>query len=253
VLLEKLVCNMTKKVLLVIVEGHTEQIILEDFLDEHFANSTIRFDVQREDILTKWDAKKRIPNIKNSVSRVVHNYLEKYKFLAKDLSAVIHITDADGCFIAPEFVKIEADLEQNLYYTEDAILVKTEKRKEQIEQRNEMKANNVKILLANDHFSINRLSVPYQLFYFATNLEHVLWNERNEIAVEKVQKADEFMDNLSGSIREYLMEFLPVDTALSYREKMKESWAYLTKDCNSLQRGTNVPLLFEMITSNVDK
>jgi len=244
---------MTKKVLLVIVEGHTEQIILEDFLDEYFANSTIRFDVQREDILTKWDAKKRIPNIKNSVSRVVHNYLAKYKFLAKDLSAVIHITDADGCFIAPEFVKIKADMEQNLYYTEDAILVKTEKRKEQIEQRNEMKANNVKILLAHDHFSINRLSVPYQLFYFATNLEHVLWNERNEVAVEKVQKADEFMDNLSGSIREYLMEFLPVDTALSYREKMKESWAYLTKDCNSLQRGTNVPLLFEMITSNVDK
>jgi len=244
---------MTKKVLLVIVEGHTEQIILEDFLDEYFANSTIRFDVQREDILTKWDAKKRIPNIKNSVSRVVHNYLVKYKFLAKDLSAVIHITDADGCFIAPEFVKIKADMEQNLYYTEDAILVKTEKRKEQIEQRNEMKANNVKILLANDHFSINRLSVPYQLFYFATNLEHVLWNERNEVAVDKVQKADEFMDNLSGSIKEYLMEFLPVDTALSYREKMKESWAYLTRDCNSLQRGTNVPLLFEMISSNGDK
>ncbi len=244
---------MTKKVLLVIVEGQTEQIILEDFLDEHFADSTIRFDVQREDILTKWDAKKRIPNIKNSVSRVIHNYLEKYKFLAKDLSAVIHITDADGCFIAPEFVKINADIEQNLYYTEDAIFVKTERRKEQIEQRNEMKANNVKILLANDHFSIERLKVPYQLFYFATNLEHVLWNERNEVATEKVLKADEFMEDLSGSIKEYLLEFLHVDTALSYREKMKESWTYLTKGCNSLQRSTNVPLLFEMITSNAHK
>ncbi len=52
---------MTRKVLLVIVEGQTEQIILEDFLDEHFSDSTIRFDVQREDILTKWDAKKENP------------------------------------------------------------------------------------------------------------------------------------------------------------------------------------------------
>lgn len=115
---------MTKKVLLIIVEGQTEQIVLENYLDEHFVNSTIRFDVQREDILTKWDSKKNIPNIKNSVGRVIHNYLEKYKFLAKDLTAVVHITDADGCFIAPEFVQVKSDIEQNLYYTEDAIFVK---------------------------------------------------------------------------------------------------------------------------------
>ena len=62
------------------MEGQTEQIILEDYLDAHFANSTIRFDVQREDILTKWDAHKRIPNIKNSVVRVIQSYLQKYKF-----------------------------------------------------------------------------------------------------------------------------------------------------------------------------
>ncbi|UZM99182.1 hypothetical protein OL548_01355 [Lysinibacillus sp. MHQ-1] len=33
-------------------------------MDAYFANATIRFDVQREDVLTKWDAHKRIPNIK---------------------------------------------------------------------------------------------------------------------------------------------------------------------------------------------
>lgn len=199
---------MTKKVLLIIVEGQTEQIILEDYLDAHFANSTIRFDVQREDILTKWDAHKRIPNIKNSVVRVIQSYLEKYKFLANDLTAVVHITDTDGCFIAPN-VKVDEKIEQNLFYTEDAILVKSAKRKEQIEQRNDMKAKNAKILIANDHFSINRMKVPYQLFYFSTNLEHVLWDERNEIPTEKIQKADAFMDNLSGTIEEYLRAYLP--------------------------------------------
>jgi len=187
--LEKQVCSMTKKILLIIVEGQTEQIILEDYLDEYFANSMIRFDVQREDILTKWDANKRIPNIKNSVVKVIQSYLNKYKFLAKDLTAIVHITDADGCFIAPEFVKVKEDIEQNLFYTEDAILVNSDKRKEQIEQRNEMKANNARILVANDHFSINRLKVPYQLFYFSTNLEHVLWDERNEIPTEKNPKS----------------------------------------------------------------
>ena len=44
--------------------------------------------------------------------------------------------------------------------------MKSDKRKEQIEQRNDMKAKNARILIANDHFSINRMKVPYQLFYF---------------------------------------------------------------------------------------
>lgn len=242
---------MTKKVLLIIVEGQTEQIILEDYLDAHFANSTIRFDVQREDILTKWDAHKRIPNIKNRVVRVIQSYLEKYKFLANDLTAVVHITDADGCFIAPECVKVDERIEQNLFYTEDAILVKSDKRKEQIEQRNDMKAKNARILIANDHFSINRMKVPYQLFYFSTNLEHVLWNERNEIPTEKIQKADEFMDNLTCTIEEYLSTYLPVSSELSYREKIKKSWSFLMEGCHSLHRGTNVPLLFEMIKTDV--
>lgn len=242
---------MTKKVLLIIVEGQTEQIILEDYLDAHFADTTIRFDVQREDVLTKWDAHKRIPNIKNSVIRVIQSYLDKYKFLAKDLTAVVHITDADGCFIAPECVRVDENIEQKLFYTEDAILVKSDKRKEQIEQRNEMKARNARILIANDYFSINRLKVPYQLFYFSTNLEHVLWDERNEIPTEKIHKADKFIENLSGTIEEYLKTYLPVDAELPYREKMKKSWSFLMEGGHSLQRGTNVPLLFEMIKTDV--
>jgi len=242
---------MTKKVLLIIVEGQTEQIILEDYLDAHFADTTIRFDVQREDVLTKWDAHKRIPNIKNSVIRVIQSYLDKYKFLAKDLTAVVHITDADGCFIAPECVRVDENIEQKLFYTEDAILVKSDKRKEQIEQRNEMKARNARILIANDYFNINRLKVPYQLFYFSTNLEHVLWDERNEIPTEKIHKADKFIENLSGTIEEYLKAYLPVDAEPPYREKMKKSWSFLMEGGHSLQRGTNVPLLFEMIKTDV--
>jgi len=114
-----------------------------------------------------------------------------------------------------------------------------------------MKARNVRILIANDHFSINRLKVPYQLFYFSTNLEHVLWDERNEIPTEKIHKADEFIENLSGTIEEYLKAYLPVDAELPYREKMKKSWSFLMEGSHSLQRGTNVPLLFEMIKTNV--
>lgn len=92
--------------------------------------------------------------------------------------------------------------------------------------------------------------MPYQLFYFSTNLEHVLWDERNEIATEKIQKADAFIENLSGTIEDYLKAYVPVDAMLPYKEKMRKSWGHLMEGCHSLQRGTNVPLLFDMIKTD---
>ncbi|KOS67162.1 hypothetical protein AEA09_15040 [Lysinibacillus contaminans] len=238
---------MTKKVILVVVEGETEQIILYDYLDMYFAESEVRFDVQRGDILTKWEGTKKTTNIKNTVGQVISRYLEKNKFLPKDLLAIVQITDADGCFIPHEHVKVSADVKGSIFYDETEILVGSTKKKEAIEARNTLKAQNIKILATSESFTLKKNHVPYQLFYFSTNLEHVLWGERNEEAVGKVSKADEFIETLSCSIEEYLRPFLHVNEGNTYDEKLEESWAYVMQDCNSLQRSTNVPLLVEMV------
>ena len=238
---------MTKKVILVVVEGETEQIILYDYLDAYFAQSEVRFDVQRGDILTKWEGTKKPTNIKNTVGQVINRYLEKNKFLPKDLLAIVHITDADGCFIPPEHVKVSADVSGTVFYDETEILVGSTKKKEAIEARNTLKAQNIKTLATSQSFTLKKNPVPYQLFYFSTNLEHVLWGERNEAGIGKAHKADEFIETLSCSIEEYLRPFLHVDKGNSYDEKLEASWAYVMQDCNSLQRSTNVPLLVEMV------
>ncbi|MEG0258428.1 MAG: hypothetical protein RR595_07360 [Lysinibacillus sp.] len=236
---------MTKKVILVVVEGETEQIILFDFLDEYFAQSEVRFDVQRGDMLSSWG--KANANIKNTVGQVINKYLEKNKFLPQDLLAVVHITDADGCFIPHEYVKVSDDLTDALIYAEDGILVATTTKKQHIEDRNTLKAKNIKILSPIEFFTLRKRRIPYQLFYFSTNLEHVLWDERNERRDEKVDKADDFIETLECSIEDYLKKYLYIDGQTTYEEKMKSSWAHVMEDLNSLQRSTNVPLLMDMI------
>lgn len=246
-LLEKRGSVMTKKVILVVVEGETEQVILYDYLDAYFTESEVRFDVQRGDILTKWEGTKKTTNIKKSVGQVIKRYLEKNKFLPKDLLAIVHITDADGCFIPNEQVKVSANLNDSIFYDETEILVGSEKKKEAIEERNTLKAKNIKILATSESFTVKKNPVPYQLFYFSTNLEHVLWGERNEDPIGKVQKAEEFIETLTSSIEEYLSPLLYADKENTYEEKLEESWAYIMQECNSLHRSTNVPLLVEMI------
>lgn len=245
--LEKRGFVMTKKVILVVVEGETEQVILYDYLDTYFAESEVRFDVQRGDLLTKWEGTKKVTNIKNTVGQVIKHYLEKNKFLPKDLLAVVQVTDADGCFIANEQVKVNTEIKESIFYDETEILVNSEKKKEAIEERNTLKAQNIKILATSESFTLKKIPVPYQLFYFSTNLEHVLWGERNEEPTGKVSKADEFMDTLTVSIEDYLRQYLRTNKDHSYVEQIEESWAYLMQDCNSLQRSTNVPLLVEMV------
>lgn len=245
--LEKRGFVMTKKVILVVVEGETEQVILYDYLDMYFAESEVRFDVQRGDILTKWEGNKKTTNIKKTVGQVISRYLEKNKFLPKDLLAVVQITDADGCFIPLEQVKVSTNIKGSIFYDETEILVESAKKKEAIEERNTLKAQNIKILATSESFTLKKKSVPYQLFYFSTNLEHVLWGERNEEPVGKVSKADEFIETLSCSIEEYLRQYLHVNKDNSYDEQIEESWSYIMQDCNSLKRSTNVPLLVEMV------
>ena len=94
---------------------------------------------------------------------------------------------------------------------------------------------------------INKISVPYQLFYFSTNLDHVLWDERNAVKEEKLDKAEEFLENLKEPIETFLWRFLALEQGLSYEDKVKTSWDQLMDELNSLQRSTNMPLMFEMI------
>lgn len=234
---------MSKKVILIIVEGPTEETVFYEFLEQRFDQSEVRIDVQHGDVLSVLSKQ----SIKNSIGQLIKDYLSKYKLLASDLVAVVHFTDADGCFIPNEFIQIAPEQTTRHKYGEDAIYVANEQRKTKIEERNKLKSNHMKVLASNKDFMINKISVPYQLFYFSTNLDHVLWDERNAVKEEKMDKAEEFLENLEEPIETFFWRFLTLEQGLSYEDKVKTSWDQLMEELNSLQRSTNMPLMFEMI------
>lgn len=234
---------MSRKVILIIVEGHTEEEVFYDFLQNKFANEEIRIDVQKGDILSDWNNH----NINKKVGKIIKLYVTKYRLLPQDLLAILHFTDTDGCFIPKENVVISPEQTENLMYSSEAIFVVDKDKKQKIEDRNKFKAVNVRNLASNDAFSINRTKIPYSLFYFSTNLDHLLWNERNEFRDEKVERAEHFIENLNIPLEQFLWQFAKIETNFSYKEKLTLSWEHVMERFNSLQRCTNVPLMFEMI------
>lgn len=240
---------MSKKVLLVIVEGRTEETILYDYLVERFKKLNVYFDIQRGDILSDWESKRVNRNIKNAIGNKIRGYLEKRKFLPTDLIAVLHITDSDGCFIPNEQVVIKSSQKEEKIYTDDRIIVRNAEKKKDIENRNAYKSSNIKELIYYNSFNLKGTKVSYQLFYFSTNIDHVLWDERNEIKDAKLDKAERFIESLDGSIEDFLFNFFEIGVASTYIEKVKYSWEYIMQHVNSLKRVSNVPLLFELIAS----
>ena len=87
----------------------------------------------------------------------------------------------------------------------------------------------------------------YRLFYFSRNLEHVLFDEQNPADDEKFQEVDNFLNNLTVPLEEFLKEHMHSVPEVELEEQYKESWLYIRQNIASLQRNTNVPLLFEYL------
>lgn len=236
---------MTKKVILIIVEGQTEQEVFHDYLENRFSNAEVRIAVQYGDILSAWN--KTSDNIKKKIGHIVKEYLTKYKLLARDLLTIVHVTDADGCFVETDYVIVDKEKTLGHLYTDEAIYVVDEKKKQDIENRNELKAKHIRTLATDQLFKVNSVSVPYQLYYFSTNIDHVLWNERNAKHEVKVEKAEQFLENLQEPLEDFFKKICRINLALPYKEKYETSWKQLMSDVNSLQRNTNMPLLFEWV------
>ncbi|MEO4055502.1 hypothetical protein [Solibacillus sp. CAU 1738] len=236
---------MTKKVILVIVEGQTEQEVFNDYLEERFSNADVRIAVQYGDVLSAWNRKKE--PLKKRIGQVIKEYLAKYKLLARDLLTIVHITDTDGCFVDAMHVIIDQEKTSGHMYTDEAIYVVNEKKKNDIENRNELKARHIRTLAKDPLFKVNSVSVPYQLFYFSINLDHVLWDERNAKREMKLEKAETFLENLTEPLEQFFKTCSSINFTLPYEEKYETSWNQLMMEENSLQRDTNVSLLFEWV------
>lgn len=238
---------MSKKVVLILVEGETEETLIAEFLEEKFSNLEIMVDVKHGDVLSDWNSKFAVNQTKHIVANSVKGYLEETKFLPTDILAVFQLTDTDGCFIPNENIVVDERYGDEKYYCDDSIFVGNISKKSLIEKRNDKKSQRINILNNYHQLNLKGSKIIYKIFYFSTNLEHVLWDERNEVQSEKINKLDTFIDSSQQTIEQILSEYFLELEDDSTLEVYNNSWNHIKEGVNSLARSTNIPLLVSFL------
>ena len=228
----------SKKIILFLVEGITDKTALGAVMGKIVRNDKIEFQITRGDLTS--DPSCSISNILERVCFTVKEFSGKI-FKAKDFAEVIHLVDTDGAFIPQELVLYDELAEDPVYELE---CIKT-KNVDYIRNRNNKKTAIIKKLMSTKTVW---KTIPYSVYYFSCNLDHVLYNELNLSSAEKNDKSNHF----ERSCSENPIEFLNLINAdnIGTKGTYEETWAFIQNNKNSLNRFTNFNLLFNENAKN---
>ena len=228
-----------RKVILFIVEGFSDKEALNGILSELYEDKSIVFSIVDGDITTQNST--RSENIRDKIGECIKKAIQRDKFLKTDIELVIHLIDTDGAYISDDNIIENKDVK--LKYTETCIETNEV---ENIKKRNEKKRFILNILSSMSSVYKGKNSIPYYMFYMSCNLEHVLHNIQNAIDNEKVNLAERLEDEYIDNPDEFV-KFMSNST-FSVQGGYKETWEFIKKDLNSLNRYSNFHLFFQIDT-----
>lgn len=222
-----------KKVVLVIVEGPSDEEALGAVLNNYFDKDRVYVHTHHGDITTEKGNK--CSNIISKVNECVKLCMRQYPFKRSDFKRIIHVVDMDGAFIPDNAIVEDKDAYKPIY-TEEVIRTN---HPEGIVKRNAQKRENINRLIPTSIIG----NIPYQIYYMSSNLDHVLYNKLNSTDVEKESDAHNFAikykDDLNG-----FKAFLQ-DSDFSVNQNFIDSWDYIKQEKHSLERHTNFGLCLE--------
>jgi hypothetical protein len=223
----------TKKVILFIVEGPTDEETLSPALKKTFQREDVRFHVVHGDMTSNWSVSG------NNAVKTVYEHIEverkRYGIEKKDILKVIHLVDIDGAFIPAD--KVISGTKGAIQYFDDRIETADP---EGVVDRNTRKSQVLHRLCTADAVG----KVPYSIYYFSRNLEHVLHNDNGDLTDdEKINYADAFADRY-GSDQKGFQAFISSDD-FAVPGDFRETWNFIMQGLNSLHRHFNLHLLFQ--------
>ena len=226
----------TKKLVLVLVEGKSDEESLEYVLSKLVRSEKVKFVICRGDITSDYRTTPR--NIAQKITLKIKEFLDNSQglYTEADINLIVHIVDTDACSIDDDCV-IESEVNE---YTDK--IVKTTN-KQNIIDRNRRKLLNLKTIKELNCLSFypSSLCIPYISYYMSCNLEHVLHNNPNiDSDKEKEYYSMVFSDKFFNKISEFItfINSKGVGTELSF----VESWNNILKPENALRRETNLNL-----------
>lgn len=228
---------MSKQIVLFIVEGFSDQNSFENILN-HLSNDRIKYKVIGGDITLKSGTY----NIKRKIKDKVLEFIDepKNKFDLTDIKKIVHLVDIDGVFINNEYI-IEDKSLKSLKYEDGKCFVKD---KNQIIIRNANKKRVLTMLSNTNYIDVNDNCIPYEIYYFSCNLEHVLHNNPNvETEAEKIELSNQFADQYLGYENKFVTDIN--ESEYSTQSTYKESWKKIIENDSEFLRLTNFNLFFK--------
>lgn len=227
--LEKRVKSMakSKKIVLFIVEGITEEtslaLILSRIIEK---DKLVKFKIINGDITTQFGTSSN--NVLNKITNVIKEFIGNV-FKKSDIERVVHLVDMDGAYISDNLI---------LYEDTDTIIYKDNniyaKNVDGIIRRNRQKSQVINKLIESDKVYKD---IPYEIYFFSTNLEHVLHNNQMANDNEKNRYALEFEDRFADNPDSFISFINNPDFAVG--GKYLETWSFIKLSNNSLKRYTN--------------
>jgi len=231
-----------KKIVLVIVEGASDETALGVALTQLFDKDTVHIYIMHGDITTRKGVKSQ--NIIAKLGNDVTAFAKSGHYSAKDFKQIIHIVDTDGAYIPDEEIIEEKEI-KGVFYKSDGIHTVDVKG---IIMRNLQKRENILRLRANSKI----WNIPYRVYYMSCNLDHVLYNKRNSTDEEKETNAyafaKKYRNNADGFIK-FICE-----SEFSINGDFKSSWEYIEKEMNSINRHSNFSICIkeELLSKQIE-
>lgn len=222
----------TKKIILFIVEGISDQTSLALILSKLIKTEKVKFHLVKGDITS--DNFTTVTNVITKVNDQIKRFLSSNYLKKTDILKVVHLIDTDGAFVREDFIQ-EDDVEGFIYSPE---FIKARNIKNVL-QRNQKKSAIINKLCTCPQIS----GIPYSMYYFSCNLEHVLHNECNMDGDKKEEVASEFADMFYGKEEDFV-EFISKDE-FAVPGDYKQTWEFIKRDNHSLKRYSNFHLFFQ--------
>lgn len=155
---------MTKKIILLLVEGPTDEDALALVYSKLVREHDLEFDVLHTDITAGEDM--TVKYIEERIQKEVMEYLRKHPYIEKDdILKVVQIIDTDGAFIPAAQVQQSETGKTEYFETHIAA-----RNKDRLIRRNISKRRIVYHLMKSEEVA----GFPYEIYYFSRNMEHVL-------------------------------------------------------------------------------
>lgn len=224
------------KVVLIIVEGPSDETALS-VLEKLLSTQQVKFFVVHGDITTKKGVS--AGTARGEMKEYLDYYLSCSKLKQSDILQIIHIVDMDGAYVSDDVIRYNENVDHPIYFVDKIETNKVNDLKETHCQK-----KSVLDKLSTTPF-INK-SVPYSIYYFSCNLEHVFHNRLEDFSDdEKEELANEVDDRYHDDLKSFI-DFLK-NSSFSVQQDYVNSWKFIKEGLNSLNRYSNVHLIFEKI------